>query len=282
MSNVILVGGHVIGSGGSVLAQGGGIGTPAFFQNFDALTPGSGDTLNGQSGTVDNTVSYSSPNSTKSTIASGAFNFGWANALPITNQPAEGNEIWFRFRTFFPTGFDFTSSPHLKFIRIDTGTTPNGHGSHIDWYILNGGSTAVGYFDFIYEGVNSWLFGGAAPTPVPTGIIRNQWQTWEVYYYLSSVASTAIIRFWRDGTLICDTSNNIPSGVGQRSTINSGYIVGGNNGTAQGEMIITYWNGGSSATQSGNCDDFTVYTSLTGDPVNRDANGNLFIGTGPP
>lgn len=254
------------------------VGTPAFFQNFELNA-----TLNTWPVSAQSTAqSYSPTHSGRIDItAASTAPGGAANALSTSVQPTQGDEVWFRVRTFFPLGFDFTASPHLKFLRIDTGTVAgSGHGSHIDWYVRSGGPSAVGYFDFILEGVASWLYGGGSPTPLPTGIIRGQWQTWEVYYKLHSNAANAIIRMWRDGTLICDTSAGIPATTPTRATLNASTdIIGGNNGLAGGFMHVTYWNGGSPATQSWYIDDFTVYTSLTGRPTATDASGNTYIGT---
>lgn len=274
----------------------GGFGTPAYFNNFDALTPGATAPFNTFNfATVSNAQSYDAPNSVISTVSNGSFNFGGAYALSTSINPTVGNEVWFRIRLFFPTGFNFTAgggpaANALKFMRIDTmPTSSSSDHSHIDWYLLGGNSTSVGGFDWIYEGSPSggpggtgWLFGGGSSTALPSGIIRNQWQTWEVYYKLETTGAASIIRFWRDGTLICDTSANIPSGVAQLPTIITGNSIYGAFGNPGGFMWSTYWNGGSPATQSAYCDDFTIYTSLTGAPTATDSHGNVFIGTGGP
>ncbi len=254
------------------------LGTPAFLQNFDALATGGSGGFNSYDCTVDVTRAFSGTKSGKISISSGGFTAGVAQLLSGTT-PGQGDEVWLRLRTFFPTGFSFASNPHLKFLRIDTGAPPAGHGAHIDWYISAvDAQHPSGYFNFIYEGVQSWLF--ASDATLPTGIVLNQWQTWEVYYKLHSVASSSILRLWRDGTLICDTSANIPAGVGQRATLsNSTTIIGNLQGNmAQGFMHVTYWNGGAPQNQSWWVDDFTIYTSLTGRPTNADAAGNTFIG----
>jgi hypothetical protein len=277
--SIYMLGSRVVGATSAVCSP--GIGIPAFSAGFDSLTPGAGDGLNVQGGIVSNAQSYSAPNSSQATIAQGAFSAGFSQALPLTNQPAEGNEVWHRIRTFFPTGFSFQApgGAHLKFLRIDTGlASSSGHGFHIDWYIFNGGVNAGGDFDWIYEGQNVWQFGGAGSTALPTGIVTGAWQTWERYELLSATAGTATSRLWRNGTLIYDTSANLPVGVTRLANLNTSYIVGGNNGTAQGFMNITYWNGGAPQAQSWYIDDLTIYTSLTGAPTSRDAAGNTYIG----
>jgi hypothetical protein len=281
---------------GATLTEAGGTGTPAYFNNFDALTNGSSAPFNTFNfATVSNAQSFDSPNSVVSTVAKNSDSFGGGYALPTSINPTVGAEVWFRIRLFFPTGFNFTakgggSATALKFMRIDTSPTSaaTDH-SHIDWYLFDGNATSVGTFDWIYEGSPSggpgnlgWLFGGGGGTPIPSGIIRNQWQTWEVYYKLETTGAASIIRFWRDGTLLCDTSANIPSGVPQLPTIISGNSIYGAFGNPGGFMWSTYWNGGSPAAQSAYCDDFTIFTSLTGRPTATDSHGNTFIGTGAP
>lgn len=291
-------GGYSYTGKAATLTQGtGGVGTPAYFNNFDSLTNGSSAPFNTFNfATVSNAQSFDSPNSVVSAVTKSSDSFGGGIALSTSINPTVGDEVWFRIRTFFPAGFNFTakgggSATALKFMRIDTSPTSaaTDH-SHIDWYLFDGNATSVGTFDWIYEGSAKggpgnlgWLFGGGgAGTGISSGIIRGQWQTWEVYYKLAVTGSAAIIRFWRDGTLICDTSANIPASVPQLPTIITGNSIYGAFGNPGGFMWSTYWNGGSPVSQSAYCDDFTIYTSLTGRPTATDANGNTFIGIGGP
>lgn len=278
---------NINGLDGKLSTTGGSGGTPAFFQNFDALPTGNTSALdNWGACQVDNAQNFSSPNSYKNHAVLGSGSFGCSKVLAAgTSTPTQGDEVWFRTRLYFPTGFDFTSAggggDALKFLRIDSGPAGNGHGSHIDWYLRGGTATAAGTFDFILEGVASWLY-GSGPTPIPSGIVRNSWYTIECYYKLHSVASSAIIRLWVNGLLICDTSANLPSGVPQRATLNSATDVVGNasNVNCAGFMFVTYWNPPlAPATQDAWVDDFTVYCSnINGRPNATDAHGNVYIG----
>jgi len=258
--------------------------TPAYYQNFDTYSPGTSGILNTYGITaVDASQYYSSPNSARIDIANGSTAPGGAAEALVANiNPAAGNEVWFRVRTYFPTGFNFSATPHLKFLRIETDPTSSHAPSHIDCYITGGNASAVGYFDFIYEGQATWMYGGGSTTPLPTGIVRGQWQTWEVYYYLSSSTTTAIWRMWRDGTLIMDTTRAIPSAGAALYNLSSGFNIPYNGafGGAEvgGFMHVTYWNGGAAQAQSWYIDDFTIATDLVSVPTAQDSYGNYYIG----
>ncbi|MFO1394706.1 MAG: hypothetical protein U1F09_13155 [Steroidobacteraceae bacterium] len=238
-----------------------GSGPPAWFDTY-----GGGSTTTEQA--------YSGTKSLKLTVNSGQFDVPWLAGKP-TNRLGQGDEIWARFRTYFPAGYNFSAGPHLKFFRIDVGSPASGgHGAHLDWYIRSGVSpnqadaTGVGVFDFIQEEIQSWLYDTDA---LPTGIVRGQWQTWNFYYKLHSVASSARIRLWRDNTLLVDTN--------ARATLGSSTTVVGckTDGNAQGIMVVTYWNGGAPATQSFYLDDFVVATSAS-PPASTDSGGRIWIG----
>jgi hypothetical protein len=253
-----------------------GGGSPLVFFDFDT----GGVPFNGYNdgASIQTTQAYSGTKSCRISVTS-ASTLGGISQYTPGYTPTEGDEVWFRIRTFFPAGFDFSASPKLKFLRIDTGSAPDGHGSHLDWYILNADGTNAGYFNWILEGVASWLWTDNPTTPLATGIVRDTWQTWEVYYKLHSSAGSAAIRLWRDGVLICDTTANLPSGTPTRATLNgSTHIIGNSPVFQQGYMHVTYWNGGAPATESWYVDDFTVYTSLSGLPSAFDAAGNRYIG----
>lgn len=278
--------GGLLGFPGGSPSNASGSWTPAYYQNFDSYAVGTAGVLNTYGVTaVDNAESYSAPNSGRINIAAGSTQPGGAAEALVANiVPVAGNQVWFRVRTFFPVGFNFTatgagSGNGLKFLRIETDPIGAHTPAHIDCYLLGGTSTAVGGFDFIYEGQQVWMLAQSA-TSLPSGIVLGQWQTWEVYYYLSDVAGTAIWRMWRDGTLIMDTSRNIPAGLTQIYNLSSGYSIpnDGSIGGPAGFMHVTYWNGGSPATQEWWIDDFTIATDLVSVPTATDSYGNSYIG----
>lgn len=251
----------------------GGSFSPLFQTDFEgASLPSWFDAYGG--GSISTEQAYSGTKSAKCSVTSGSADLNYLAGRPSVNL-GEGQEIWVRFRTFFPTGYSFSASPHLKFFRIDQGPgsgVNKGHGAHIDWYIRfvgqAGDTNNVGYLDYIQENQQSWLYD---TTTLPSGIVRNTWQTWNFYYKLHSVAASGRIRLWRDSTLLVDVNSRVTLG-------SSTNVIGSTaDANAQGIMFQTYWNGGAPQTQSCYIDDWCVATQAS-PPTNTDSGGNLFIG----
>jgi len=258
---------------------------PVVSYNFDSLSslPAAFDTYGG--GVISTEQAYGgSGKSVKCTIGNGATDANFLAGRFLPHNLGQGDEIWVRFRTFFPTGFNFDAgSGNLKFFRIDHGPGSGGnkgHGAHIDWYVCDVGDgsdpTNVGYWNWINESDHFWYPNTGDPIvrahTIPTGIVRNTWQTWNFYYKLNSVASSGRIRLWRDSTLIVDT--NVYRTLGSATNV----IGSTSDGSCQGIMFVTYWNGGSPQAQSCYVDDWTIYDSITGAPSNTDSGGRPWIG----
>lgn len=263
---------------GAPAGGGGGSYTPIIDNNFNSYADGTfasamGGTFNGYTyGTASSTQAYGgSGKSVACSINASATDWGLASKLPT--RLGENDEVWIRFRTFFPTGYDFDATPHLKFFRIDQGTVASGgHGAHLDWYIRfvgNAGDTDnVGFLDYIQENQQSWLYDYEA---IPSGIVRNTWQTWNFYFKLHGTAAGGRIRIWRDSSLLADFNSRMTLGA-------SDYVVGASSdGNAQGFMFSTYWNGGSPATQTCYIDDWQIATSAS-PPTATDSGGRTWIG----
>jgi len=190
----------------------------------------------------------------------------------------------------FPTGFDFSaggggSGTALKFLRIETDPSGSRSPAHIDCYLSGGNATAVGGFDFIYESGSGWILGGSndSSTICPSGITRGVFHTFEVYYALSSTNTGVVWRMWRDGSLIFDTTRNIPQAPAQTNLMNlaSGYVIPTitSDPSAAGFMNITFWNGTANQNQTWYVDDFTIATDVAGQlPPYFDSFGNRYIG----
>jgi len=223
-------------------------------------------------GVISTEQAYSGTRSVKCTAAEDEANLDWLAGKPL-HRLTQGDEIWVRFRTFFPTGYDFSVSTSLKFLRVDQGANSGvnrGHGAHIDYYLQSANDTDVGFWNFIQEDIQSWMFAGAERPP--SGIIRNTWQTWNFYLLLHSVASSARVRLWCDETLIIDSNTRATLGA---ATNEVGSIADGN---CQGVMFMTYWNGGSPQAQSCYLDDWAISTNISGAPTATDGAGNPWIG----
>ncbi|MCF6226990.1 MAG: hypothetical protein L3J22_11915 [Xanthomonadales bacterium] len=76
----------------------------------------------------DTSVVYAGTNSAQMNIQQGAEGFGfWGGRKQFPSELGEGDELWIRLRTFFPTDFNFnTNLAFLKFLRVhireDDGT----------------------------------------------------------------------------------------------------------------------------------------------------------------
>lgn len=89
----------------------------------------------------DTNIVYDGANSAQMNIQQGANGWGvWGGRKQLPSELGEGDELWIRLRTFFPTGFDFnTNLNFLKFLRV---TVKEGDGTPIgnhDLMIYNDG-----------------------------------------------------------------------------------------------------------------------------------------------
>lgn len=239
--------------------------------NFDDRVVGAGSFFDAYAGANGSTVqSFGAGKSVAGPATIGQDQLDWLAGNP-THQVPLGGEVWWRFRTFFPVGYDFSGL--IKFMRLQTAVGGALSG-HLDILFRDRGTgsdtTNVGYFDAILEGPAVYAFGAAT---VPTGIVRGVWQTWNCYVKWHNVAASSKIRVWRDNKLIIDTSAiaTLPSA--------SHYMGKASDGTS-GFMLITFWNGGSPQTQTCYIDDWAISSSISGAPTQVDSNGYPWIGVG--
>jgi len=201
--------------------------------------------------------------SAKNSIQQGQEGFGdWGGIINFPSKVPAGGEVWFRVRTYYPSGFSFSANPWLKFLRLHTtdasGTSNYGYD---DWYINLRDATYP--YQFIYEGEQVWYqFGKKSDAPQ-----FNKWETYEMYVKFDTVPASkggkAVVRFWKDGVLIGESKDRI--------TLKNA------NAFANAAYIFTYWNGGAPQTQTMYIDDVVLQTDT---PAARDAQGNPYIGVG--
>lgn len=115
--------------------------------NFDDGVPGEQVTefSDAAGGTYYNeNIVYNGDGSAQMNINQGTTAFGtWGGRRSFPTSLSEGDEIWIRLRSFFPTGFDFsTNTGFLKFLRVHI-TSENG--------------THMGYHDLLINGNLSYL-----------------------------------------------------------------------------------------------------------------------------
>jgi len=157
----------------------------------------------------------------------GRESFGrWGGTVKFPARLRKGDEIWWRVRTFWPKGMDYSANPRLKFLRVHTCTPQGKNRGYNDIYINAPGSKIP--FQFIYEGAHKWKpVSGAADAIVP-----DKWETYEYYLKLDdkSVADggKARVRFWKDGKLLKDVTD--------RKTLKDPKDY------ANAAFLFTYWN----------------------------------------
>jgi hypothetical protein len=214
----------------------------------------------------DNTHVYTGPLAARLTAREGETGWGkWGGALEHPTPLRAGDEIWFRVRTYFPSGFDYYSyseGGRLKFLRIHTvdGHTKENQGYN-DIYIDEKGSSTP--FRYICECEHKW-------TPIGTQEYLprfDRWETYEFYVKLHPVpvsqGGQAMIRFWKNGELMAE--------IRDRKTLKNMDSI------SQRTLLFTYWNGGAPKTQSMWVDDVVLTTRR---PAAKDQYGNAFVGTG--
>lgn len=203
------------------------------------------------------TEAFSGKNVAKLDIRANSYGFGtWGGILDFPETLGKGDEIWYKVSIFFPEGFDYNASPHLKFLRI---RTPDGH---LDWYIDNEGTANP--FKFIYEGEQVWSRFGGEEDRIEFG----KWETYEMYIKLDNVRSTeggeAMVRVWKNGILLGTFLDRLT--LADETTI------------ANYALLFTYWNGGNPPAQYLYVDDIVITTDT---PSQTDSQGNHMIGTNP-
>ena len=112
-------------------------------------------------------------------ITAGDTGFGiWGGIIGHPTAPQKkGDQIWFRVRTYWPSGFNYDSTGeggHLKFLRIHTQSAGGGKWGYNDWY-MNPRGTDISH-KFIFEGEQMWY------DMVPTAY-QPQYDVWESYEF---------------------------------------------------------------------------------------------------
>jgi hypothetical protein len=244
--------------------------------NFDDRT-GSGagsffDALAGANPTTEQT--FGSGKALRCPMVTSADELDWLAGNP-THQIPLGGEIWVRFRTYFPTGFNFVAVPVLKFLRLQTALSgaPSGHFDFLIRYFgENGDTNNRGFFDPALEGPATPIFGNSSTAP-PTGLVTGRWQTWNFYVKWHNVAASSKVRMWRDNKLLIDHSTIA-------TLASASAYMGSAADSTSGVMFITHWNGFPPQDQVCYIDDWAVSSSISGSPTQVDSNGYPWIGMG--
>lgn len=157
----------------------------------------------------------------------GKENYGrWGARIKFPRMLKKGDQVWWRVRTFWPKGMDYSANPRLKFLRVHTCTPKGKNRGYNDVYMNAPGSDIP--FQFIYEGAHRWH-------PLSTArdaVVPDTWETYEYYVKLDDQTveqgGQARIRFWKNGKLLKDITS--------RKTLKTPEDY------ADCALLFTYWN----------------------------------------
>jgi hypothetical protein len=210
----------------------------------------------------------------KMSINAGDTGFGsWGGRITFSNlglpNLVPGDEVWYSVKVYMPVGFDYSSNPHLKFMRLHTASPGRSNEGYNDLYITpdgpnhwDGSKNSDDPYFFIKEQQDVMMLFGNYNTDRPQ---RGVWETYEVYlkmdYVSASNGGTSRVRVWKNGKLLADLPNI--------QTLNSAQSY------ANQFLLFTYWNGGAPKTESLYVDDLIITTDT---PSKRDINGFPMIG----
>lgn len=168
----------------------------------------------------------------------------------------EGSEVWFRVSTNFPASFNLTGNPRLKFLRVHTLSSAGGNDGYLDLYILPQGGFS---HDNELTGIST--IEGVGGAPFGKAIVKDVWESYEVYVKFSAQPGNGIFRAWQNGKLIYE--NKIQRTLSSSSS------------WSDRAHLFTYWNGNAPQTQSMYVDDVIITSDR---PSCQDENGNYMIG----
>lgn len=151
------------------------------------------------------------------------------------------NEIWLRGYFYFPSGFNFSASPVVKFLRVKSNA------NYVSVFFNAGPNANTG--KLLQSNEIAGTQNDISSALLTTG-------TWHCVEQYVKFGSSGIQRIWLDGVLVSTRNENTGSGANQI-------------------YIMTQWNGETPQVQDEWMDDLVVTTDT---PANRDANNNPMIG----
>ncbi len=205
--------------------------TPWLYADFEAPAPGGSLSDNSPFNTAGRTVTtdlqaYAGAQAAQMEIRSGdAGGFGqWGGVVSLPDLP-EGETIWVRLWAYWPSDFEFSAAPWMKFIRLHNRMADGSNGGYNDLYIDNAdGPDSV--LRVIKETHDVWEVYDGDPIP------RELWERYEMQIVVDDTpvddGGEARFRVWRDDALIFDRTD-VPT-------------VNGEGGVLDGLYLFTYWN----------------------------------------
>lgn len=116
----------------------------------------------------------------------------------------EGDEVWFRMYTYYPTGFSFNTPGQGDTLSFMRQRNVNGTNPAVTIKVSRQNGQTTSEYDGRWQLIadNS----GVGPWPLTTDnsfdIIHNKWEAWELYVKYSSNATLGKVRFYKDGIQI--------------------------------------------------------------------------------
>lgn len=182
----------------------------------------------------------------------------WGGILPLPDV-AHGQSVWVRLWVRWPSSFEFSASPWMKFLRLHNRTEAGGNGGYNDLYV-DQADEEQSVLRVIKEVHNIWEVYDGPPLP------RDQWERYELQVVVDDIplddGGVARFRVWRDDELIFDRTD-VPT-------------VTGPGGVLDGLYIFTYWNNEMPPANTAYIDELAI--AIDDPPPNTDEAGNPYFG----
>lgn len=240
---------------------------PYFFDDFEAYADGASLTnlapFDAAGRTIASTAqAHRGSQSAQMSIRAGdGGGFGqWGGLLPIDPAIAKGGEIWIRLYVYWPSDFEFSAAPWMKFLRLHNRASDGENAGYNDLYVDRADET-ISVLRTIKEVHDVWAAYDGESLP------RDTWERYEMYLFVDDVpvddGGAARVRIWRDDALIFDRTD-VPTITEAGGVIDYFYL-------------FTYWN--NEAPPDNDCwiDDLVIATDASPPPW-TDAAGNHWIG----
>ena len=184
----------------------------------------------------------------------------WGGVLSIDPPVAAGGEIWVRLWVRWPSAFQFSASPWMKFLRLHNRTSSGENGGYNDLYVDRADET-MSVLRTIKETHDVWAVYDGPSLP------RDTWERYEMYLFVDDVpvddGGEARVRIWRDDDLVFDRTD-VPTLSDAGGVIDSFYL-------------FTYWNNEMPPDNHCYVDDLVIATNASPPPL-TDGAGHPWIG----
>lgn len=184
----------------------------------------------------------------------------WGALLGIDPPVAAGGEVWVRLWMRWPSTFEFSATPYMKFLRLHNRASRGENAGYNDLYVDRADET-MSVLRTIKEIHDVWAIYDGPSLP------RDTWERYEMYLFVDDVpvddGGEARVRIWRDDELIFDRTD-VPT-------------ISDPGGVIDMFLLFTYWNNEMPPENHCYVDDLVIATDANPPPF-TDAAGNVWIG----